>query len=150
MTDQHSAAEPEPQTERWIFGGSRVGKGGKRLHAWVDHAGHRLRFRASGSFVIGSVYTARVARDGDNVTLFGRPAYTGERCDDPALADELSAGHRAAEIALALAARERADKRHDPVEQAIERLVELAAHVPASQRTGFAIYVTVRLIRTWR
>lgn len=82
MTDQQSPAESQPQTERWIFGGSRVGTAGKRLHTWVDPAGHRLGYRASGSFVVGSVYAARVVRGGDNVTLYGRPAYTGERCDD--------------------------------------------------------------------
>jgi hypothetical protein len=150
MTDQQPPTEPEPQTEKWIFGGYRVGQGGKRLHAWVDPAGQQLGFKASGRFVVGSVYAARVTRAGDTVSLYGRPAYTGDRCNDDALLDELSARHRAAETALTLAARQRADKRRDPVEQAIDRLAELAAHVPASQRTGFAIYVTVRLLRTWR
>lgn len=37
----------------------------------------------------------------------------------------------------------------DPLERAIERLVELAGHVPHSQRTGFAAYVTTRLMRAW-
>jgi hypothetical protein len=150
MTDQQPPAEPEPTTERWIFGGSRVGTGDKRLHAWVDQTGRRLQFKASGNYVVGSIYVARVVRDDDGVTLYGKPDYTGDRSDDHVVVDELSAAHRAAEVALSLAARQRADKRNDPVEHAIDRLAELAARVPASQRTGFAVYVTVRLLRTWR
>lgn len=84
------------------------------------------------------------------MTLYGSPQYTGERSDDEALVDKLAAQHRAAEVTLDLAARERADKRDDPVERAIERLVDLASAVPASQRTGFAVYVATRLTRAWR
>jgi hypothetical protein len=148
MTDEVS--EPRPQVERWVFGGSRVGKSNKRMHCWVDPDGRHRIFTASGRFAVGSVYEARVVRHDDGgMTLYGTPQYTSERADDD-LRDKLAAQHRAAEVALDLAARERADKRDDPVEQAIERLCELAAHVPASQRTGFAVYVTTRLTRAWR
>jgi hypothetical protein len=150
MTDQQRPAGPEPHTERWIFGGSRLGAGDKRVHAWVDPTGRHLLFKASGSFVVGSIYGARVVRDGECITLYGKPDYTGDRCDDLVVVEELSAAHRAAEVALGLAVRERADKRNDPVEQAIDHLAELAGHIPASPRTGFAVYVTVRLVRTWR
>jgi len=142
-------SEPTPQVERWVFGGSRVGKGDKRMHCWVDPDGRHLMFKASGRFTVGSVYEARVTRNDDGVTLHGTPRYTGDRADDD-LHGTLSARHRAAEVALDLTARERADKRADPLEHAIARLCDLAADVPASQRTGFAVYVATRLTRAWR
>ncbi len=148
MTDEQ---KPVTHTEQWVFGGSRVGRSGKRLHCWVDPDGEDLLYAPKGRYAIGSVYEAEVVRhDNGGVTRYGQPRYTGARCDDEALVDRLAAQHRAAEVELDLAARERADRRDDPLERAIERLVEVAAHVPHSQRTGFAVYVATRLMRSWR
>lgn len=145
-----ASSEPTPQAERWVFGGSRVGTGNKRMHCWVDANGRNRIFTASGRFTVGSVYEARVTHKADGgVTLHGTPRYTGDRADDD-LHGTLVARHRAAEVELDLVARERADKRADPLEHAIARLCKLAAEVPASQRTGFAVYVTTRLTRAWR
>jgi hypothetical protein len=152
VTEQESS-ESARQTERWVFGGSRADNG-KRYHCWVDAHGTTRLYKATGRFVVGSIYETTVQRH-DNpatagrVTLYGTPRYTGDRADKD-LHGTLAAQHRAAEVALDLAARERADKRADPLEHAIARLCELAAKVPASQRTGFAVYVATRLTRAWR
>lgn len=65
MSGEQASSEPTPQPEMWVFGGSRVGKTGKRVHCWIDPAGRDLRFKASGRFTVGSVYEAQVAREGD-------------------------------------------------------------------------------------
>ena len=136
-------AEPEPRTERWVFGGSRI-HNGRRTHEWIDAEGTRLAYKAKGSYAIGGIYEVRVVRQGDRITRYGVPVFTGDRTDQ-ALADKLSAQHRAAEQALDLAARERAVKRDDAVELAITRLAKLAQQVPISQRTAFAVYVAMRV-----
>jgi hypothetical protein len=143
------ANDTEPTAERWTFGGSRIGGKGQRVHAWIDEHGNEMIFKASGSYSVGSVYTASVTRSGaDRVTRHGHPVYYG-RSDDETLRERLSALHRAAETTLSVAARERADKRDDPVELAIERLGELAAHIPPSQRANFAAYVAYRIGKFW-
>lgn len=145
-----AADEPEPTVERWVFGGTRVGQGNRRIHEWIGPGAERLHYKASGSYAVGSVYEVRVVRrDDGGVTKYGTPRYAGEQTADTELFDELAARHRAAEVTLGLAARERAAKRHDPVEVAITRLADLAARVPPSQRVTFATYVSTRLIRAW-
>lgn len=145
-TTAADTGEPEPTTERWVFGGSRIIKG-KRYHAWIDPSGTELLYAPVGSPTVGSIYEVKVARRDDIISKYKHATvYTGDRAD-PELRDRLFAQHRAAETALSLASRERADKRDDPVEKAIERLVELGRNVPASQRTGFASYIVARLIR---
>lgn len=142
MTDQN-----EPTSEFWTFGGSRIGGKGQRVHAWIGPDGSEMIFKASGSYSVGSVYTAQVTRSGaDRVTRHGEPVYYC-RSEDVDLREALSARHRAAEIKLSLKAQERADKRNDPVELAIERLCELAKNVPPSQRAAFAVYVAHRVSR---
>jgi hypothetical protein len=139
-------------TERWVFGGLRVGGNHKRLHEWVAPGGERRLFAAAGSYAIGSIYEAKVTHGADGlIHLHGKPAYTGERCDDDELVGQLAARARAAETALSLVARERAAKRTDPVEAAIGQLAELASHVPAVQRQAFLVYVTTRLTKAaWK
>ncbi|MFD9961697.1 hypothetical protein [Amycolatopsis sp. NPDC058986] len=146
---ERQTPEIRTATERWVFAGSRVDQG-KRAHAWVDPGGAHRVFKTQGSYTVGAVYAAEVSRDGDRVTLYGRPKYLGDFCEDTALVDQLAARHRAAEAALSLAASERAAKQNDPVERAIDRLAELAAHVAPAQRTEFAAYVLRRLFRGWQ
>lgn len=142
-----SDTEAEEVTERWVFGGSRVAGGNKRVHEWVDASGEALWYNAKGSYAVGGLYNVEVRRGVDRVTKVGTPTYTGEQTEDDELRDRLSASHRAAELRLSLAARERAAKEDDPLEQAIRRLVELATHVPRPQRNAFAVYVATRLMR---
>ena len=54
----------------------RVGKDGKRLHAWLDPAGEELLFSRTGQKAVGSQYTVRVTRD-DTITVHGTPEYAG-------------------------------------------------------------------------
>lgn len=136
------------EMELWTFGGSRVGKGDKRIHAWIGPDGNEMAFKASGQYSVGSLYRVKVEREGLKVSMFGTPEYTGERAES-GLIERLSAKHRATEVTLGMKARERADKRDDPLEEAIGRLVKLAAHVPASQRVAFSAYVTEKLMRGW-
>ncbi|MFE0023609.1 hypothetical protein [Amycolatopsis sp. NPDC059021] len=147
--DGNSAAQAqqdEKTAERWVFGGSHVDQG-KPAHAWLDPNGAHRVYKTRGSYTVGAIYAAAVTRDGDRVTLYGTPKYLGDFCDDTALVDQLAARHRAAEAAPSLAAHERAAKQKDPLERAIDRLTELAAHIAPAQRTGFAAYVLTRLMR---
>lgn len=139
---------PTPSPEIWTFGGSRVGTGGKRIHCWLDPTGDELYFRSVGSgYAVGSHYEVMISRDGDRITRHGTPTYTGKRADEN-IREGLNAKHRAAEVALTLAARERADKRDDALELAIDHLCSMARNVPHSQRVGFATYVLSRLLRS--
>lgn len=140
--------EIEPVTEIWTFGGSRVGSTGKRVHEWITPDRSALWYKPVGGYTVGSRYVIKVVRTDSKTTRYGDPQYSG-RSDDLVLVDELSARHRAAEVTLAVSARERKDKTDDPLELAINRLAELAAHVPPSQRANFAAYVSQRLNRFW-
>lgn len=139
----------EPAIEQWIFGGARVGNKDRRWHQWIGADGEPMHFKASGSFVVGSIYDVKVTRPNGEVTMHGHPVYTGTQSEDDDLIDGLSAKHRAAEETIRLLAKARAAKRDDPVELAIARLCDLASNVPASQRGTFAQYVTYRLTRSW-
>lgn len=143
MADQ-TAEDTTP--ERWTFGGSRVSKG-KRVHAWIDPTGRELWFSATGSYSPGAVYEVQVVRNGERVTLRGRPDFTGTKSADSDLHASIAAQHKAAELELQRRAREQKIKRDDPVEMAIEHLVRMAANIPPSQRLGFAAYVAGRVAR---
>lgn len=140
---EHEAHE----IEEWVYGGSRVGKDHKRIVAWVGPDNDEQCFKAGGSYIVGSVYRVKVIRKDDRVSMIGTPKYSGERSSDKELLNSLSAQHRAAELTLSVKARERADKRDDPLEQLLKQLEELAAYVPATQRAAFAGYVTHRIMR---
>jgi hypothetical protein len=128
-------------------------------HAWETRTGDGISgsartanqciSKASGSFVVGSIYDVKATRPNGQATMHGHPVYTGMQSEDDDLIDSLSAKHRAAEETIRLLAKERAAKRDDPVELAIARLCDLAANVPAPQRGTFAHYVTYRLTRSW-
>ena len=140
--------EIETVTEHWTFGGNRLGKGDKRVHEWITPDGTALWYRPVGSHSVGSVYAIKVSRANGTTTRYGNPAYVG-RSEDADLRDELSARHRAAEITLDIKRRENKDKTDDPMEVAIQRLTDLAAKVPPSQRAHFAAYVAYRVGKVW-
>jgi hypothetical protein len=132
-----------------VFGGSRIGTKKQRLHAWINEADEELLFKAQGSYTVGAIYDVQVTRpDTDRLVRHGQPKYAGGRADTE-LHERVAARHRAAEAELGLLARERAAKKDDPVEAAIEHLVTLSRLVPASQRTAFLTYVMARLARSW-
>jgi hypothetical protein len=150
--------EPEIVEETWIFGGSRVGKGGVKVHAWVpaNHAGSpdsELWFKASGSYAVGAAYTVRVSRTGDRITKHGAPVFrsgggalTGWT---PEALAGLNAQHSAAETRLRLAAMERNVKRSSELDAALEPLLAMAGRMTAPDRAAFVAYVTTRLAGAW-
>lgn len=143
----HDDGTAQTSTERWVFGGSRVSTTGKRMHSWIDPAGEELYFKVRGSHAVGAIYEVEVSRpDGGRIVRHGDPRYTGDRAE-PEARDALSARHRAAEVALDLAARERRTKADDPLDAAIERLAELFRTVKPNQRTALLAYVIARLTR---
>ncbi|MEU8317117.1 hypothetical protein AB0C33_02000 [Nonomuraea sp. NPDC048881] len=139
-------SDEEPQEEVWTFGGSRVSSDGKRVHAWIDPNGVPLLYAAKGTYAIGSLYKVKVLRKGERTTRYGEPQYTGERTSEE-FREGLWAEHKAAEATLALKAKERADKRDDPIEDAIDKLAYLISTVPVSQRTNLRAYVISRLMK---
>ena len=63
-------AAPEPAAEVWTYGGVRVGKDGKRVHAWLDASGEELLFSRIGArMAVGSQYTVSVSRHDETITL---------------------------------------------------------------------------------
>jgi hypothetical protein len=74
VTEQESS-ESTRQTERWVFGGSRADNC-KRYHCWVDAQGTTRLYKATGRFVVGSIYETTVQRhDNGRVTLYGTPVH---------------------------------------------------------------------------
>jgi len=140
-----------PATEQWTYGGLRVGKGGKRRHAWLDPGGAELLFSGTGSgAAIGSHYTARVTRDDDGaITLHGTPEYAGTQAGEPARR-ALWAADTLARTQLETLRAERDDARRNALDEAITPLLEVAAPLRTSaQRDALAAYVIRKLHSTW-
>lgn len=137
----------EPQIETWTFAGSRI-LSGKKAHRWVDADGNHMHFTPSGSPVVGGRYRVKVDRTGEKISKYAGEEYTGERCEGEML-EGLLAKHKAVEVSLRMQSRERHDKAHDPLEDAISTLCRFASHVPANQRTAFIAHVINRLQKAW-
>lgn len=142
------ADEIEKTEETWVYGGTRVAASGIKAHAWVTPDGAEILYKGGNPSAIGYSYTARVVRDGSQVSLYGRPTYTGERAPED-VRERLSVAHRAAETYLNLKARERKAKEDDPLELAIQRLGEMISAAPSNQQTALKGYVVARLSRYW-
>jgi len=140
----------EPAEEIWVFGGSRVDRAGRRVHAWLAaDLDDELWFKARGSYAPGSQYRVRVTRDDNGtITMHGVPVYLGRHGDD-AVRVALDARHRAAETRLRLAALERNDKRHSALDAAIEPLADLIRSAPMADRDAILAHVLRRLSRAW-
>lgn len=149
-----SADTPEPVEEIWIFGGSRVGAKGVKVHAWLPPGRHRayadeLWFKAGGSYAVGAAYTVRVSRADTTTTRHGAPeflssasALTGWTPEELAT---LNARHTAAETRLRLAAMERNVKRSSELDAALEPLLTIAAKLATPDRAAFTAYVLTKL-----
>lgn len=148
MADDETATT----TETWLFAGSRIGKNGARVHAWVSLSGNTNRderwFAAHGSYVAGSQYLVEVSRRGDRVSMHGAPCYL-RRHDDEALRADVEARHRAAETRLKVAAMERDDKRASALDAALEPLVKLARELRPPDRDPFLAYVIRHITKGW-
>jgi len=141
-------SENEIQVEKWVFGGSRISGKGQRVHAWVDESGAELLFKPQGHPAVGYVYGVRVVRNGDRISKYPDPEFTNERADT-ALIEELSVKHKAAETRLSQLSRERAAKKDDPLESAINELCRLAKFVPVNQRTALVAHIINRVTKAW-
>jgi hypothetical protein len=113
---------PEPATETWTYGGVRVGKGGKRLHAWLDADGVELLFsRVGARMAVGSQYTVRVLRQDGIITLHGTPGYAGSAVDE-ATRRAVWAEHTVAQTRLEMIRAERSAARSSALDEALAPL----------------------------
>jgi hypothetical protein len=145
--------EPGPHEETWLFAGSRLGRGGKRIHAWLpqpdDDLDHELCYQPRGNPVVGSEYTAKVTRGpAEQVTIHGRPAYRGRHANEE-LRARVEVRHRAAETVLRRQQMERSDKRASALDAALEPLVQLSSELRATDRDAFLAYAIRKITRPW-
>lgn len=150
--------DPQIAEETWIFGGTRIDKGGTKVHAWVPAGGAgdpdgELWFKAKGSYAVGAAYTVRVSRTEITTTKHGAPVFlsgagalTGWT---PEALARLNADHSAAETRLRLAALERNVKRSSELDAALAPLLDIAGRMTAPDRSAFVAYVTTRLVSAW-
>ncbi len=153
MNNEPAETEQAPPTtkERWIYGGIRV-LDGKRVHAWIDPAGRELLYvhQRSGSWAIGSFYTARVIRTGESTTLYGTPTYTGDGYAADELRRQLWAKDTAARTRLASLTQERKAARRNAIDEALGPLLAAARTLKTSaDRDAVTAYVMRQLISTW-
>jgi hypothetical protein len=141
--------EPGGRVEEvWTYAGRRV-LHGKRYHAWQDGTGRERYYAKSSAIMIGGRYTVSVEREGDRVSMYGEPRYTGDYLDAQTRR-EMEALDIAAMAALAAQARERRDARQKALDDALQPLVDLAAKVSfGHERDALLAYVIRRLTRPW-
>lgn len=154
--------EAEPTEETWLFAGTRVGKTGKRLHAWLPmpttdpdnpdlnkaDLDRVLLFAPTGSPAVGSEYTVTVTREPEGVYMHGRPVRRGRHPDD-ALRALAEARHRAAETVLRRTQLERADKRASALDAALEPLIRISGELRPTDRDALLAYVVRKITRPW-
>jgi hypothetical protein len=143
---------PEPVMETWTCAGVRIGSTGQRVIEWIDPAGEDLWYDTKrASYVVGGRYAVKVLRADGKISKYRNPApaYQG-RADDPRI-EEWRAAEIAAETRLTAAARERSAKRQEPLDRALEPLIEIAASLrTGADRDAFTAYVIRRLHAAWR
>ena len=108
--------------------------------------GEELLFASAGGRpAIGSLYTARVTRSDDGITLHGTPGYTGSQAGQAAR-QALRAAHALAQTRLETLPAERDAARRSALDEALAPLLELAAPLRTrAQRDALAAYVLRRL-----
>jgi hypothetical protein len=149
---QPRAGDAQPDDDRaeevWTFAGRRA-LGGKRYYAFQDTAGRERYYAKVKALTVGGQYTVTVARDGDRVSVYGEPRYTGEQVDEHTRR-EMEALDLAAEAALAAQARDRSDARRRALDDAVQPLVAIAAGLRfGHERDAFLAYVIRRLTHPW-
>ena len=76
-----------PAIERWIYGGLRL-NGTKQVHAWLpepaanETLGEELWYGHKGTWVVGGIYHANVARHDQGASLYGKPSLWLQRYED--------------------------------------------------------------------
>lgn len=157
MTDPLSQTTPDgeaPRTsERWIYGGLRVLKAGT-VHAWIPEPpdGGPLpdelwyRFKASGHWTVGGIYTATVARAEQSVQLYGSPGPWLQRFDDRDAVARLEVLDRAARDEIARTALQRRAAKDPALAAAIRPLLQVAAGLrTGAQVRALLAYVTEQI-----
>ncbi len=151
MTDQKTTDKPDPAPERWIYGGLRL-LDNKKVHAWLpepaagEPLGRELLYRHHGSWVVGGIYQAMVARFEGHVHLHGSPGQWQQRLDDPVATGRLEVLDRQARDALALIALERKAAKDSALATAMQPLLEIAATlVTDAQVRALTAYVTEQI-----
>lgn len=143
-----TAAEPDPAAELWTYGGVRVGRAGKRVHAWITPGGEELWYTRFGAAAVGSQYTVTVTRHDAKNIVHGNPEYSGPA--DPGTRRDLQAAHAIAQARLAGIRAERSDARRSALDQAIAPLLEIAGPLRTSaERDALAAYVIRKLHDSW-
>jgi hypothetical protein len=145
-----TGAAPESAAETWTYGGVRVGKDSKRLHARLDPGGEKLLFSRTGArMAVGSRYTVRVSRHDATITLHGTPAYAGSAADE-ATRRTLWAEHSVAQARLEMIRAERNAARRSALDEARAPLLEVAAPLrTGAERDALAAYVLRKLPTAW-
>jgi hypothetical protein len=144
--------DAQPDDERaeevWTFAGRRA-LGGKRYYAFHDAAGRERYYAKVKALTVGGRYAVTAARDGDRVSVYGEPRYTGDRVDERTRR-QMEALDLTAEAALAAQARDRSDARRKALDDAMQPLVEIAATLRfGHERDAFLAYVIRRLTHPW-
>jgi hypothetical protein len=157
MSDSTSETAPDGErsrtSERWIYGGLRVLKAGT-VHAWIPEppVGQGLpdevwyRFKTSGHWTVGGIYTATVARTGRQVELYGSPGPWLQRFDDRDAVARLEVLDRTARDQIARTALERRAAKDPALAAAIRPLLEVAARLRTdAQVRALLAYVTEQI-----
>jgi hypothetical protein len=134
--------------EVWTYAGRRESDG-KRYHAWQDGKGQERYYAKVAAGVVGGKYTLMVTRDGDRVSVYPEPRYTGDRVDQ-ATRREMEALDIAATAILAAQALDRNDARRKALDDAVQPLAEIAAKLRfGHERDAFLAHVIRRLSGRW-
>jgi hypothetical protein len=134
--------------EIWTYAGRRESSG-KRYFAWQDGQGEQRYYGKVSAATVGGKYALMVTRDGERVSVYPEPRYTGVRVDE-ATRREMEALDIAAAAILAAQARDRNDSRRKALEDAIAPLAEIAAKLRfGHERDAFLAHVIRRLSGRW-
>ncbi len=146
MSDEQTT--DERTDEIWTYAGRRAFKG-KRFYAWQDPHRRERYYAKLPAITIGGRYTVTVAREGEQVSVYGEARYTGPPVDDRARR-EMEALDIAAMAILAAQAREHNDARRKALDDAVRPLADIAAKLKfGHERDAFLAYVIRRLTHEW-
>jgi hypothetical protein len=146
MSDEQTTADRTDEV--WTYAGRRASKG-KRFYAWQDPHRRERYYAKLPAITIGGRYTVTVAREGEQVAVYGEARYTGQPVDD-GTRREMEALDIAATALLAAQARERNDARRNSLDDAVQPLADIAAKLKfGHERDAFLAYVIRRLAQKW-
>ncbi|MEV4706785.1 hypothetical protein [Actinoplanes sp. NPDC049316] len=141
-------SDAAPAIERWIYGGLRLNDT-KQVHAWIpepaanEPLGEELWYGHKGSWVVGGIYHANVARHDRGVSLYGKPSLWLQRYEDRAVVGRWEVLDRQARDTVALLALERRAAKDTALAEALEPLLDIAATLrTGGQRRALLAYVT--------